>query len=257
MSYTFTLSGSQSVLRTNFYPPINLGENDEYVLALVNFETYNSMPNVNSSNNKFYYKKVNDILNQTIEIPEGAYEVESINEYIKKAVGDPTVDSKIIKLTQKVKLKNSKLKLPETFVTIKSNNNTLKCEILSSLEIDFTPKDSIGPLLGFKHKKLEPNKLHISDYIVDVNKINMIGVECNIAAGSYRNNKSVHIIHEFFPNVPPGFKIVENPANVIYLPINTKQIGELTVEIVDQNGNLINLRKETVTVRLHLKKLRS
>jgi len=139
-------------------------------------------------------------------------------------------------------------------IHLTSNNNTLKSEIKATFDINFKPKDSLADLLGFKHEVLKANKKHISDNPVNINKVNIIGIECNIATGSFRNNKSVHILHEFFPNYPPGFKIVETPTNVIYLPINTKQIDELTVQIVDQNGNLINLRKEVVTVRLHLRK---
>jgi hypothetical protein len=36
--------------------------------------------------------------------------------------------------------------------------------------------------------------------------------------------KPAHIIHQFFPNVPPGFKIVESPEHVIYLPISVNTI---------------------------------
>lgn len=249
MSYTFTLSGNQSVLTTNFYPPINLKENEEYALALVNLETYNSPPNVNASNNKLRYKTKDGY--RVIEIPEGSYEVASIAAYIKKAINDPIVTNRIPKNGPN----DDDAIDPDSFITIKTNNNTLKCEVSSSFMIDFTAKDSIGPLLGFKPRKLQPKEVHFSDHILDINKVNMIGVECNIASGSYRENKSVHIIHEFFPNVPPGFKIIENPTNPIYLPINTKQIDELTVKIVDQIGNLLNLRGERVTVRLHLKKV--
>lgn len=52
---------------------------------------------------------------------------------------------------------------------------------------------------------------------------------------------------------PQGYKIVEVPANVIYLPVNAKRLSSITLKITDQEGNLVNFRGETITIRLHLK----
>lgn len=58
----------------------------------------------------------------------------------------------------------------------------------------------------------------------------------------------------FYPTTAPGFKIVEKPSNVIYLPISMRYVDEIILKITDQDGRLINFRNELVTVRLHLKK---
>lgn len=84
-------------------------------------------------------------------------------------------------------------------------------------------------------------------------KVNAIKILCNIVTGTYDNGQLSHIIHEFFPTVPAGFKIVESPQSVIYLPINTKLINNITFKIVDQDGDLLNFRGETITIRTHLK----
>lgn len=73
--------------------------------------------------------------------------------------------------------------------------------------------------------------------------------------GSYKNGKLHHIIYQFFPNVPPGYKIVEAPSNIVYLPINVKTISNVTVKIQDQDDKLLNFQGETITIRLHLKKI--
>jgi hypothetical protein len=109
--------------------------------------------------------------------------------------------------------------------------------------------------LGFEPRKLTSNKLHTSDFPVDIMRVNMIRIECNIATNSYRNGEPVHIIHSFYPTDPPGYKIVENPRNVIYLPINTRIIHNISLKIIDQNGFPVNFRKEVVTVTLHLRKV--
>jgi hypothetical protein len=73
-----------------------------------------------------------------------------------------------------------------------------------------------------------------------------------IVSGSYKNGEKVHVTHEFFPSVPQGYKIIESPLNVIYLPINTKQLNEITIKITDQDGILVNFIEE---VRLHLRRI--
>ena|SRR5436309_2044307 len=81
MSLTFTLSGNSSVLSVNHFPAIDLND-DDYELGLANFETYHTMSNVNSLNNKFYFDK-ND---KKITIPEEMYELDAINEYLKRSL---------------------------------------------------------------------------------------------------------------------------------------------------------------------------
>ena len=49
-------------------------------------------------------------------------------------------------------------------------------------------------------------------------------MECNIVSGSYKNKVSAHTPHQFSLNMSPVYKIAEAPANVIYLPVNTKSM---------------------------------
>ena len=236
MSYTFTLSDRSSVLTAQIYPPIILKENQDYVLGLVNFESFNSIPNVDSTNNKFHFNK-----NEVITIPEGSYEITDINNYLVEQVANV--------LKEKPGTDNEK-----PFLSIKANYNTLKCEIKSNLDIDFSKNHSIASLLGFKKKKLIKNKKHIPDNPIDIFKVNTICVKCNLVTNSFNNGNSVHIIHMFYPSSVPGTKIIERPSNVIYLPINTRYIDTITLKITDQNGNIINFRQEVITVRLHLQR---
>lgn len=227
MSYIFTLTGKSSVLSVDFNPPIFLDDENEYVMGLLSFESYNTIPNI--------IKGRNDTFQLTggskIVLPEGAYEINDIEDYIQK-----------------------QLKSGETFV-IKGIKPSMKMEIKSSHEIDFTSERSLGALLGFERLKYEAHKTHTSENITNIMNINSILIHCNVSLGSYKNGKPGHIIHQFFPTVPSGFKIVESPNPVIYLPIATKTITNLTIKILDQDDKPVSFRSETVTVGLHLKKV--
>ena len=78
-------------------------------------------------------------------------------------------------------------------------------------------------------------------------------MECDITTGAYVNDKKVRTIHEFFPAVPPGYKIIEIPSKVIYQPVSVSSIHHIQLRIVDENENLIDFQGETITVRLHRK----
>jgi len=67
---SLTLTGKSNILSTIYFPTIDLSD-DDYKLGLMNFETYNMIPNVNASNNKFYFDE-NDV---EITILEGSFEL--------------------------------------------------------------------------------------------------------------------------------------------------------------------------------------
>lgn len=232
MSLTLALDGTQSVLSADYFPPIELDENSDYQIGLLSFETYNSIPNVDSTNNKFHFDN-----GKTLEIPVGAYEVKDIAQYIREELRKLSTDAK------------------KYYAEITTNNNTMQTSIKASFDIDFSKPDSIGKLLGFKENTvIEAKKRVTTEGVVDIFNINAIRIECNIATGSYVNGEPAHTIHQFYPNVPAGFILLEVPSPVIYLPITTHKIDNITLRVVDQTGKLVNFRGERISIRLHLRK---
>lgn len=232
MSLTFTLSGKSSILSYSFNPPIYLDEDSSvnYEIGLANFDTFNLIPNVDKSNNIFVWGPKDSF---KLEIPVGSYELKDLIEIITSTVNRQD---------------------EEAVMTITSNKNTAKVVIGTNRRINFGVENSVGPVLGFNKKILDADDLHHSDEEVRILKINSVCVDCNIATGSYLNSKPVHIIHQFFPTVPYGYKIVESPQNILYYPVSIKTINNLTVKVVDQSGELIDFRGEEITIRLHLRR---
>lgn len=224
MSITLEFSGNDSHLSAIYFPPIELPT--AYECGLVSLYTYNSIPNVDKSNNTFH------IGTHTIIIPEGSYEIDDLIEYISK---------KVKELDPNIKL------------TITPNVNTLKVEILSSHTIYFHESTSIGGLFGYSKRIIKPYDKIESDSPVRITSVNSIRVECNLISGSYVNSDRAHTIHEFTPGVGVGYQIIEEPNNIIYLPVNSNLIHSVDIRLVDQDGNYVNFRNEIITIRLHLR----
>ena len=162
--------------------------------------------------------------------PTRSYELTDINEFIQKALKEKGIS-----------------------FSLTANNNTLKSIIKCTHQVNFKRRNSIGPILGFPNKVLEVDKSNYSFSPIKILKINALRIECNIISGAYINEKAVHTIHEFFPSVPPGYKIIDKPIKIIYLPVIVDEISHIQLKIVDQDGELVNFRGEEILIRLHLK----
>lgn len=230
-SITLTLSGKSSSLHAEYFPPIDLGDvnKQSYECGLINLETWNTIPNIDNSNNEFYYRSDENII-KSIVVPHGAYEIDDLGEYLK-----------------------DKLQHEGVVLQMIANKNTSKCEIQCSKNIIFDRPNSLGPLLGYDYTELVKDKWHSSISLPTILKVNVIRVECDIVKGAYFNNESVHTIHEFSPNVPPGYKIVEVPRHLIYFPITVQSIHEINISLRDQENELINFRNEVISVRIHIR----
>lgn len=223
MSFTISITGNESIITTFYSPPLQL--DGEYECGLLYFSTFNSIPNIDSKNNKFHYGD-----NECVTIPEGSYELDDLSDFLTRNVTDCQF-------------------------MLSCNNNTLKTNIFCSKNINFDKDNSISRILGFGREVLKSNILHESHKPISILPTTIVRIECDIVSNSFVNGKPSHIIYEFAPNVPPGYRIVEIPKNIIYFPVNQKSVSYITIKILEANGHLVNLRKEGIQLYLHLKKI--
>jgi hypothetical protein len=98
-SFSLILNSNKTNFITSYSPPIELKKDKRYEMALVNLETYYSFPNIDKTNNIFKYSIDKGTKWLEIEIPEGSYELNQINNELFRIMKSRRhYDEKIIKV---------------------------------------------------------------------------------------------------------------------------------------------------------------
>ena len=143
------------------------------------------------------------------------------------------------------------------YINISENSNTLKYVLIleEDYQVDFDHQNSIAKVFGFTDAKYTEG-FHESEIVVNILSINSVLVNIDIISRSYVNGTTRNTIYSFFPKVSPGYKIIESPVNLVYLPITLDVIDSLEVSITLQDDHLLNLRNEKLTIRFHIREAR-
>ena len=209
-SFQIIVSGNEKSFNTRFNPKIELDREKVYEIALVNLETYYSFPNIDESNNIFVYSPDNGNSWVKIKIPEGSYEIDDINNTVQ----------------QEMKKRGHYNSINEDYpISISANSKTLKSVLIleKDYQVDFNHRDSLAKVLAFTGTKYTSG-FHESENVVDILRINSVLVNIDIISGSYVNGATKNTIYSFFPKVSPGYKIIESPVNLVYLPMLAKTV---------------------------------
>ena len=169
--------------------------NKQFELAITFLSVYNGIFNVTKTNNKFYFKE--SVIDEDfiqIRIPPGAYEIESLNDEIKRIIIDEEHFTE-----------------PDYPFHIKPIFSTLGSivEIKPRGSITgFVYEDSTGNLLGFDETILY-EEYNLSKKPVNNLEFDIIFIHTDIAQGLIFKSKSSGIIHNFTMDVDPGYKYIE------------------------------------------------
>ena len=199
----------------------------------MNLETYYSFPNMDISSICFCYSLGANAPWFDIIIPEGSYHFEDINEFIQLEMR---------KRNHYDKASN------KCYIEISANTKTLTSEMIikNNFLVDFSRYKSINNLLGFHSKLYTSDLKNGSENMVNILSINIILVNIDIISDSYVNGSTQPTIYSFFPNVSPGYKIIENPHNLLYLPIIADMIHNITIWLTDPTDTSLLTRREFV-----------
>ena len=213
-------------------------------IALKMISSTNSIPNIDSKNNKFRYKKAEEDWREA-ELEAGCYEVNEIQKSIEYLVNKHNDDNNNLELNPKY-----------YSIQLEVNEGLGKSiiKIPTDLKLDFSVANSIGQVLGFDGIMYSEGIFQSPD-IIKINPVQCILVFCNLVDGSYLNNKYCQNLYAFYPDVPLGISFVEKPNPIQYLdiPRHKEEIQEINIWLTDQNENPLNLNNEDITLVLSLK----
>ena len=217
--------------------------NKQFKVAVTFLTGYNGIFNVTDKNNKFYFKKaIKDEDFIQIRISEGAYEIESLNNEIKRIIIEKGHYTET----------NYPFRITPNFSTLGSI-----VEILTpGPQISFVSDDSIGSLLGF-NEILVWGEYNLSDNPVDILSFDNIFLECDIAQGMIFKSKRTGIIHNFTMDVDPGYKYIEKFRGGIqwYMMESKDVISSICFKLKNENGNLVSFNGQSITFRLSIKEI--
>ena len=231
-SFYIIQSGKNSRIETNFVPSLEL--EGSYEIAVQSIETYNSFPNIDEKNNKIKVSLDHGASWFDLTFAIGCYEHEDINKELQRmlvVIGGKKDD-----------------------ITLAPNKNTFQTimTITEMVQVDFTAQNSIRTVLGFDSHIYGQGR-HLSEHTVNIMRVNSIFVHTDVIGSAYVNGSQSPVIYSFFPDIPPGGKIVVQPSVLIYLPISLSVISRLTSWLTDQNNQELNLRGEELTIKYHLR----
>ena len=217
--------------------------NKQFKIAITFLSAYNGIFNVTNSNNKFYFfKSISDEDHIQISIRPGVYEIEALNNEIKRIIIDEGHYTEI-----------------DYPFFIKPDFNTLGSIIEISPQgsvISFVPNDSIGNLLGFAKTTIY-EEYNISPNPVDIISFDNIFIECDIARGMIYRGKQSNIIHNWTMTVNPGYKYIEQFfGGVTWYMMDSKDIiSSICFKLKNENNQLVSFNGQSVTFRLSIKEI--
>ena len=175
-----------------------------------------------------------------ISIPIGAYEIESLNNEVKRII-----------------IEEEHYEEVNYPFTIKPNFSTLGSIVEISLQgsvFTLVPDDSIRDLLGFKKNTISED-YNSSPNPVDILSIDNIFLTCDIAQGMIFRGKRSGILQNFTVDVDPGHKYIEKVRGGVqwYMMASEDNISTIFFKIKNENNQLVYFNGQSITFRLSRK----
>ena len=234
--YINNLAGQNKVISplgnsvtVNLNTPIVLDDHKNYHMRLLQANIVYCTPNVfQNVNNQLSYTFNGN--NRTIVFNQGLFTIDDINRQIAIFTSETEGIPSLIEL------------LPDTstskiYLVFNRANITVHCGATYS----------ILPTLGFPTSTGDiSNGSSYPDYVISTNQANLnsiqnIYIKCDIVTGSYQNAQTSNIIASVIPNVLPYSTIQYVAQYPTRMNITSRNIGYITITLVDDSGKDIDL----------------
>jgi hypothetical protein len=188
--------------------------------------------------------------------------------YIVNEDGQPQVGIRLNKLFTTVFLKHygiTREQLP-TFIIPGFNSEELKKSVNDLIDEHFKRicdswKKLIPPPVVLKYNN-DPfgTGRHISPMIVNITSTIAINLVCDAIDNSYSVDFSKsntveqgYILYSSSIQVPPGWLIVSEPKNEVYLRVHNPLLSRINFKLTNQIGNILDLRGESLYINLYIR----
>ena len=217
--------------------------NKQFKIAITFLTGYNGISNVTNLNIIFYFKKnFKDGEFTQISISQGAYEIECLNNEIKRIIIDEGHYSE----------NNYQFNIKPNFSTLGSIVEIPQTGPI----ISFVVENNTGKLLGFDETILY-NEYNLSPNPVDILSFDNNFLETDIAQGMIFKGKRSGIVHNFAMDVDPGYKYIEKlRGGIQWYMMDTKDfISSINFKFENENGNLVSFNGQSITFRLSIREV--
>ena len=245
------INSTKSFFTTNFPIPLELNESFNYKVALQWFSVYNTIFNVTNKNNQFMFD------NKIYKIKPGSYEIKDILSEMNALIKPDKIDFSI-------KINYGKLQINSSTKTLSFNIEYSLAEILGfekNQDLTSVATGNVPQATGNLQKTLI-----LGSNKIDVSNINSINILCDLVQNSYIANETrgsenslalqKNLLYTFpYGTVLMGFRIVQSPNPIIYLPMTRKNISSISFQITDQDGNLLDFNNEKISLALHIEQV--
>ena len=219
-------------------------DNKQFKIAVTFLTVYNGTFIVTNSNNKFYFvESITDKVGFVqITIPPGAYEIENLNNEIKRIINDEELYTEV-----------------DYPFLIKPKFSTLG----SIIEISnqgpvhtIVPDDSMRGLLRF-NKTAIYEEYNFSPNPVDFLNFDNFFFGCENSLGRIFRGKRSGVLRILTMDVDPGYKYVEKfRGGVQWYMMETKDfISSMSFKLKNENKELVSFNGQSLTFRLSIKEV--
>ena len=189
-------------------------------MALANLSIYYTWKNVKSTYNNNTFKILAPTWNETIDLPDGSYNISEIQDYIEY----------IIKKHETIG-ENAPI-----LIYTNTINNRIVFKIKNRYKLELLSKETMK-LLGSTKNIIDADKN--SENVPKLENVEVVLVHCNLVNNACQQHSTV--LFTFVPIKQCGQLISISPHSLVFLKTMITDFSEIEIWFTDQNNNALEI----------------